>query len=577
MLPKIGNRKSKWRSVIITASCVAGIVIGGSWLGIFQKGEWATLDGFFRVRADEEKDERIVIVTISEEDIKRLNTWPIPDGIMAEVIRKINEQNPKAIGLDIYRDLKVEPGHEKLVEVFEASPNIIGVEKAVGEKVAPPPTLQAKNQVAISDLIQDEDGNVRRSIVSISAEEGAVKLGLGATVALMYLQKQGINPEQVEPPFPISLWHKEQVIKVGQAVFIPFKKNDGGYVGADSGGYQTLLNFRGGEASFEQVSLWDVLENKVAPELIRDRVVFIGSTAESLKDFFYTPFGNDPGVVVHANITSQILSAAIDGRPLLRVVPDALEWLWIILWSLVGGITSKKLLEANKLRGSASLGIITLGMLVVGGSLVYISYLAFVSGWWLPVVAPMVATYGAAVAAIAYQAQDLQLIATVDDLTEVANRRYFDEYLDRQWTQQGWRENYLSVILCNIDRFQEYKEKNGNLAAEQCLQKIAKALRDAVRSQDLVARYESEDFVVILPATNPKNAFQIAQKIRFMVKQLQIPQDKEKTSFVSISCGVASTIPTSEMNNKALLATADDALYQAKEYGRDRVILRFLS
>ncbi|MBR8829082.1 MAG: CHASE2 domain-containing protein [Gomphosphaeria aponina SAG 52.96 = DSM 107014] len=576
MLGKIGKRKRQWVSVLITASCVAGGVIAGSWLGIFQQGEWASLDLFFRLKKEEEKDQRIVIVTISEEDIKRFNTWPIPDGIMAELLTKINAQQPRAIGLDIYRDLKVEPGYEELVKVFKASPNIIGVEKAVGEQVDSPPALQAKKQVALSDIIEDEDGKVRRSIISIATEDEGIKLGLGASLALMYLEEEEIYPEQVEPPFPISLWNKEKVIKVGEAIFIPFKANDGGYVGADSGGYQILLNFRGGEESFYLVSIWDVLEDKVAQNIMSDRIVYIGSTAESLKDFFYTPYGINPGVIIHANITSQILSAAIEGHPLLRVVPDSLEWMWIIAWSYVGAIISKKLLEANKLRGIASLGIIGLGIIGVGGSLVYISYLVFVGGWWLPVISPLVAMVGAGVAAIAYKAQDLQLIATVDDLTELANRRYFDEYFDRQWGRQGWGENYLSVILCNVDKFQEYKEKNGNLAAEQCLQKVAKVLRDSVRSQDLVARYESEEFVIILPETNPKKAFQIAQKIRHCVKDLQIARDKEKSSFVSISCGVGSTIPSKEMNTKALLATADDALYQAKENGRDRVILRFL-
>lgn len=160
--------------------------------------------------------------------------------------------------------------------------------------------------------------------MSIRQEDGEIKLGLGTKLALMYLEEKGITLERAEHQF---LWWQQEQLKLGDAVFIPFQGNDGGYVRADAGGYQILLNFRGLLEKFRSVSLSDVLERRIPPDLMRNCVVLIGSTAESLNDRFYTPYSSSlnhspkrtPGLLIHANITSQLLSAALDGRPLLQV------------------------------------------------------------------------------------------------------------------------------------------------------------------------------------------------------------------------------------------------------------------
>ncbi|MGA0200327.1 MAG: CHASE2 domain-containing protein, partial [Prochlorotrichaceae cyanobacterium] len=137
---------------------MAGLVILGSVLGLFRALEWAAQDQFFILKAEEPKDDRITIVTIDESDIQYVGRWPMPDGIFAQAIRNIKAQNPVAIGIDIYRDLPVEPGHQELEEVFSTTPNLIGIQKVVGNPINPPPILSENNQVAANDLVLDPDG-----------------------------------------------------------------------------------------------------------------------------------------------------------------------------------------------------------------------------------------------------------------------------------------------------------------------------------------------------------------------------------------------------------------------------------
>lgn len=575
MWPKLRQRILQGRGVLITASSVAGLVIAASLTGLFQLIEWATLDQFFRLRPQEPADPRIVIVTINESDIRRLGQWPVPDAVLAKLIEKLKTQQPRAIGLDLYRDLPVEPGHQELVRVFKSTPNLIGVEKVVGDAVRPPPTLSQLSQVAIADFVLDADGKVRRGLISVKPQNSQTRLSLGVRLSLMYLETEGI-----------TLHRERGQLRLGQAVFVPFRGNDGGYVRADDGGYQILLNYRGTQENFHTVSMTDVLENRISTDLVRDRIVLIGSTAESIKDFFYTPYSSSfvtspkqtPAVVIQANLTSQILSAALDGRPLIRVWAEPLEWLWILVWSFTGATVSRKLLQANRFRKNVYPGLPVLGILLLGGSLISGSYLAFLGGWWIPVVSPLLALTGSTILTAGNHNQGLQRLASTDGLTQVANRRFFDEYLGQEWWRSTRDKKHLSLILCDVDSFKIYNDTYGHQAGDDCLQQIVTAILDAVRSADLVARYGGEEFAVVLPDTNSENAVEVAQRIRFQVKALQIVHANSPVSqYVTVSCGVASTVADSESSPADLIAAADEALYIAKEQGRDRAILRSTS
>ena len=167
--------------------------------------------------------------------------------------------------------------------------------------------------------------------------------------------------------------------------------------------------------------------------------------------------------------------------------------------------------------------------------------------------------------------QELQRLASIDGLTQVANRRRFDEYLHEEWRRLAREQSPLSLILCDIDYFKLYNDNYGHLAGDFCLQQVAAVLRQCVRRPpDLVARYGGEEFALILPNTDARGAAFVAETVRQRVRGLRIPHAKSPVSqYVTLSLGVASTIPRLYASSQKLIGAADEALYQAKAEGRD--------
>lgn len=359
---------------------------------------WLFFDQYMRWRPQVPRDETIAIVGIDDADLQKIGQAIIPDEIYAQLLGKLQAMQPRAIGLDIYRDIPVEPGHQQLVEIFAQADNIVGIQKVVGsnarEMVAPPPALKEKGQVGANDLIVDADSRVRRSYLYMTSG-GETVFSFGFYLALLYLEAEGIIPEDLDGA----------KFKLGKQVFTPFEANDGGYVRADAGGFQLLLNYRGPSQHFEMVSMTDILEDRVPPDWGRDRVIVIGAVGESFNDLFYSPYSGSllmlprpmAGAEIHANIISQIIYAAAFDRPLFRSWSEPIEWLWILLWSFVGASLTWSL-RGNKWLHLQRLSAATMSMGVLFGS----TYGAFLAGWWIPVVPPLVAIAGSAVAVTSY-------------------------------------------------------------------------------------------------------------------------------------------------------------------------------
>ena len=359
--------------------------------GLLQGLEWAMLDQFFRWRPREAPDTRIALITIDEPTLAQVGQWPIPDRVLAQAIAKIKAQQPRTIGLNLYRNLPVEPGHRDLVNLFRSTPNLFGIEKVVGEVIASPPILNERQQVGFADQLLDGDGKVRRALLAVGLSERDEELNysLAVKLALHYLEAESITVKESEK--------KPGQVLLGRATFERLEGNDGGYVRASTGGYQILVNFRGNQDNFVTFSLKQLLDDQIPLNSLRDRLVLIGTTAESIKDLFYTPYSgslfNSPqlmsGVVLHANIASQILSAALDNRPLFRTWEEPLEWLWILAWAGVGALVSWPLKSTTAIAFS---------VLFTSSGLLGGCYLAFVLGWWLPAVPSLFSFLGAAVA-----------------------------------------------------------------------------------------------------------------------------------------------------------------------------------
>ncbi|WP_013323800.1 CHASE2 domain-containing protein [Gloeothece verrucosa] len=426
---------------------VVGIIFLLRFGGWLQGLEWNLLDQCFRWRSPEPMERRIALVTIDESDLTAVGQWPIPDQVLAQTIAQIKSQNPRSIGLDLYRNLPVEPGHEQLLKLFESTSNLFGVEKVVKNPIAPPAVLKGREQIGFVDQVLDSDGKVRRALLSVADKNGKVELSLAVKLALHYLTTQGVTWETAKDnPYRVRL---------GKAVIERFEKNDGGYVNAQSGGYQILLNFRGNQEQFVNFSLQQVLSNQVPPGSFSDRIILIGTTAESLNDFFFTPYSSTlfaspvpmAGITLHANIVSQMISAAMDGRPMLRVWSESLEWLWVLIWAMIGTLISWWF--KAPLVIAIMLILWSMGLIIMGHS-------AFLLGWWLPVIPPLLSLLGSALVLLMIsnkQLDQLQFHRTVTTLLQDYQNsptaaRIALEYLKQSETKE--RQAFLALTLSQL-------------------------------------------------------------------------------------------------------------------------------
>jgi diguanylate cyclase (GGDEF)-like protein/PAS domain S-box-containing protein len=171
--------------------------------------------------------------------------------------------------------------------------------------------------------------------------------------------------------------------------------------------------------------------------------------------------------------------------------------------------------------------------------------------------------------------EKLRLVAVIDELTQVANRRQFNEKLNREWNRLKREGLPLSLIMCDVDCFKLYNDNYGHQNGDRCLRAIADAIKKNVkRSIDVVARYGGEEFAVIMPNTDVDGALHVAENMRLVIEQLKIPNKASTVSpYITLSLGVSTIIPTSSQPLDVLIKDADNALYEAKNLGRNRTVI----
>ncbi len=371
-------------SLLLGGIGVIAVVYLARMVGLWQGIELRTLDFFLRWRPAEPTEERITLLEFTDEDIQSLAAYPVPDAVLTDLLIDLKTYEPRVVALDIFKDIPAPAtetadaqadSYQALVELLQESPEIIVIEKILNSYIAAPPGIPREN-IGFADALLDDDGFVRRSLLtSYSPFDERYHWSLTARLASRYLAKEGFTPE--------NGIFDERTMRFGAVELFRLDANSGGYFDQDTGNNPVvLINFRSGEQPFRRVTYRQFQAGAVPEDWLRDRIIIIGMTAISSKDYInsaavVSPNPRQvPGVVLQAHTVSQIISAVLDGRPILRPWATPWEYLWIGLWGLVGiGLVHLK----GKIPGILLI-FIGLGVLpiAIGYGLIFI-------GFWIPI------------------------------------------------------------------------------------------------------------------------------------------------------------------------------------------------
>lgn len=479
--------------VVLASLAVSTAVVVANQSGLLEGFERLVYDQMVRLRhsgrqligSELPQDDRILIVTITESDLEQLAEFPLTDQTVAQAIAQLQRYDPAVIGLDMYRAIPKPPGRADLLEAFEAG-NVIAITKRPDQRhpAIPPPEGIPPEQISFNDVIVDGDGAIRRSLIMGSeiAPDGSSQLlfSLSLRLALHYLNAEGIEPE-ANPNNP-------EIMQLGPTPLIRLRPDSGGYGHTDAGGYQVMLDYRHPLAPARQVTLSEVLADQVAPHSIEGKVILIGPTAPSLKDLFYTPFTGAgvedthkmPGVVIHAQMVSQILDAATGSRSLLWTSVAWQEWFWIGLWAILSGSLAWRFREPVRLS-STQIGLI-FGLAVA-------SFGLFLLRGWVPVVAPAIAMVGTSTIVIASQAQQLArqrqmmlLLLGQNTSPEVANALWENRDRLLKSGKLPGKSAIATMLFTDIRGFSTLAEKNSPETLLDWLNEYLSTMAEAIQA-----------------------------------------------------------------------------------------------
>ncbi|PSF31752.1 molecular chaperone TorD [Aphanothece hegewaldii CCALA 016] len=499
------NRKKLLLSLGIILSLIVIRLLGG-----LERLELSLFDLYFKLKPTEATEQRIILVGITEKDINKLKTNRLSDWQLYKILKLLEQGKPAAVGIDIFRDHPVPPnyweiqelkeqgidalssspfGHSEFLRIFKDNPNFFAVAKLTGipgdkdfDLIQPPPL--PSEQITDISIELDPDGVQRRAFLYPVTKPPAVK-SLSWALAEQYLLSQGIVAKGHEKNHDLHL-------VLNNSIFWRFRNYSGAYVTIDDADYQILINWR--KANFEVIPVSDLLDLKIVPKHFNNRIVIIGAYAPSLNDQFLTPlsqeFNDVPrqlyGIEVIGQVTSQILSAALDRRPLIQVWSEPGISLWIGFW----GMGAYFLVHCF---GLSRQGLIVISLGILHLVFLMISYKLFLQGLWIPVLPALLV---------------LELVSLVNLLIEYETKR---------------KKDYQEIIVLNqrlkqqLSKQRIYKELAilGNYLNEE----LSQPIQYLVNAQTMAHKEELQLQVLI------------AQAPKSLQTQLRLSLEKLMSSF----------------------------------------------
>ena len=542
------------QSVIAASAIATGCILTVRYLGGFQLLELVVFDGMIRLQREPPPDPRILIVKITESDLKKQKKWPLSDISLALVLQKLQQAKAKVIGLDMYRNIPQPPGYENLLKELQ-KPNVVTIKKlgsSDSEGVSPISGVP-EERIGFNDILIDPDGIVRRNLMY--AYQGTEKY---YSFSLRLSQKYLADRD-------ISLKITPNALELGETSFTPISKNAGEYRNIDNLGYQILISYHSSDRVAETISFTDILNGNFEPSLVKDKIVLIGTTAPSLKDLFFTPYSAGEsdsramsGVMLHAQLVSQILGATLDRKPLFWFWSEWVEATWIWFWALVGGLIAWRYRNPLNILFFAVFALL---------ALFTIYFSLFTQAGWIPLLSPGLALIFTSTSIIIYR----QLYSKLyDDLTGLPNQILFIKYLKTEIDRIRPSKNLrFAVLFLDIDRFKIVNENFGHHVGDELLVNFTQRLKNCGENQKMIARVGGDEFAILLE--NIIDTKEVITWVDWLQKEMTFTfGTNEQEIFTTISVGIALSKTECIYKPEDVLRDAHTAMYRAKDLGKSR-------
>jgi adenylate cyclase len=365
--------RRRFVKALMVANLVALLLLPLREVGWLQGLELSSYDTLVTFFAGSQESDRVVLVVTTEADINRFG-YPIRDNDLSAVLARVFAGGPKAVGVDLYRDLPMPPGNEELQAIQRAHDNLYWVFKLPDEGnigIPPPPALRETGREVLADHVTDAGGVVRRALLLATDERtGTNWRTMGVSLAERY------TGQRLRP--------MDDDLALGQGRIPLLGQPYGPYARVDAAGYQMLFDYRGGHRPFRQISFAEIIDRSELAATLRDRIVLVGTAALSIKDHFATPFstgwgGEGPliGIALHAHVTDQLIRLA-NGEtrnpvPLPRLVDHVAIWaaamagavLALLVWRVLVVLVAL-LLGLGLVGGATAWGFAGAGLLLPG-------------------------------------------------------------------------------------------------------------------------------------------------------------------------------------------------------------------
>lgn len=559
IMGKMGSRSFRREFIIV----LWAIILTSSYLfflprtALLKSFYFKSADLFFRYRSDHESPpgilDNIVIVNVDDATLAKLGQrWPINRNFYAEFLNNISggKTRPAVVAMDLVFAGKGNSAEEdaRLTEAMKNAGNVV-IASYLGEegKLVLPEETFAKSARAVGFISspRDQDMAVRRAYPFVLLKDGSISYSF---VFNTFALASGINTR--------NIIYDEKA----SALILPKARNAVIFLNGED--YTVRINYFGQLRRFRTIPFWKTLKPSGELDILKNRIVLVGTDIEMSHDVYPTPLGIMSGIAINANILSSLLANRFP-----KQIPASLNYIVLFVAALSVGFVTARLHNLKGLllvMAIISTGFYSTAMLISKDMVFDFFGLSFIA------VTSFVSVAAFKHIGILIENARLRKLALTDGLTGLYGFRYFETRLNIEMKRALSQNADLSLVILDVDHFKEINDTYGHDLGNKVLKKVAAIIRKHTRRSDTVARFGGDEFAIILFHSDSDTSGKLAENVRIVIEGLETKWE-DKVIKTTISAGVASLRKSGKTTAADLLKAADEALYKAKAAGRNKV------